>query len=299
MELIAALKRMTILFRWVLNPGWNNGVLLVIACLTAPFHASVAAALPSSLPIDRHALVSRHDIDWPVLDGQIPLGNGNFAFNADGTGLETVGGNTMSHWCWHNFPLPPGVSPEDIKPWSTTDSGRLKGIETKPSPAIYHWERLNPQPLNLGRLGFIDEHGARLQPSEVHVDTRHLDLWSGLLTSRFTYGGDTVAVETCIDPGSDTVAVHISSPALGEGRLRIMLDFPSPGNGNPVSGGDFSRVAGHQTEIVHQTDNSLSVNRVIDDAHYQVALAGEGFTVTRGLSPHQFIVSAKAGGEYD
>lgn len=66
--------------------------------------------------IDRHALVIRHNIDWPSLDGQIPLGNGNFAFNADGTGLETIGGNTMSHWCWHSFPLPPGVTDfENIK----------------------------------------------------------------------------------------------------------------------------------------------------------------------------------------
>src|ERR1022692_958878 len=76
-------------------------------------------------PMDRHALVTRHDIDWPSLNGQIPLGNGNFAFNADGTGLETVGGNTMCHWCWHSFPLPPGVTKSDIKPWATPDHGRM------------------------------------------------------------------------------------------------------------------------------------------------------------------------------
>src|SRR5476649_1264908 len=92
----------------------------------------VACGADTQAPIDRHALVSRHDIDWPSLDGQIPLGNGNFAFNADGTGLETVGGNTMSHWCWHNFPLPPGVTQDDIKPWATPDHGHLKGETTKP-----------------------------------------------------------------------------------------------------------------------------------------------------------------------
>jgi hypothetical protein len=78
----------------------------------ASFVASTLAATPSLTwaggevlasgtkdIIDRYSLVARHDIDWPSLDGQIPLGNGNFAFNADGTGLQTVGGNTMSHWC--------------------------------------------------------------------------------------------------------------------------------------------------------------------------------------------------------
>src|ERR1035441_9589153 len=78
-----------------------------------------SATADSNPPIDRHALVTRHDIDWPNLNGQIPLGNGNFAFNADGIGLETVGGNTMCHWCWHSFPLPPGVTKNDIKPWAT------------------------------------------------------------------------------------------------------------------------------------------------------------------------------------
>src|SRR5579872_4549054 len=82
------------------------------------------AAAPAP-PIDRHAVVSRHDLDWPSLPGQIPLGNGNFAFNADGTGLETVGGNTMCHWCWHSFPLPPGVAQSQIRPWATPDHGRM------------------------------------------------------------------------------------------------------------------------------------------------------------------------------
>ncbi len=91
-------------------------------------------AVAEEPPIDRHALVSRHNVDWPSLDGQIPLGNGNFAFNADGTGLQTVGGNSMSHWCWHSFPLPDGVSKEDVKPWATTDSGRLKNGGTTPLP---------------------------------------------------------------------------------------------------------------------------------------------------------------------
>lgn len=74
---------------------------------SAAFLASALAMLPSrnwaaearfapngKMAIDRHALVARHDISWPGLAGQIPLGNGNFAFNADGTGLQTVGGNT-------------------------------------------------------------------------------------------------------------------------------------------------------------------------------------------------------------
>ena len=61
--------------------------------------------------IDRQALVTRHNIAWNEATGQIPLGNGEFCFNADGTGLQTFGGNSMSHWGWHSFPLPEGVKP--------------------------------------------------------------------------------------------------------------------------------------------------------------------------------------------
>jgi hypothetical protein len=230
-------------------------------------------------PIDRHALVSRHDIDWPDLTGKIPLGNGNFAFNADGTGLETVTGNTMSHWCWHHFPLPPGVTRDDIKPWATPDHGHLTGKTTKSPDSLYDWERNNPQPLNLGRIGFIDTNGIRLDSFDIKINSRHLDLWTGLLTSHFTYRGQPVTVETCIDPKSDTVAAHVVSPLLSDGSLRILLDFPAPARGNHAFAGDFVKIAGHQTEVVNSGDGRLDLNRVIDDAHYQVALAGSGFTV--------------------
>ena len=268
----------------------------------------VALGADPQTPIDRHALVSRHDIDWPSLYGQIPLGNGNFAFNADGTGLETVGGNTMCHWCWHSFPLPPGVTPDDIKPWATPDHGRLKGATTKEPEAIYNWERLNPQPLNLGRLGFTDENGTRLQASAVHVVARHLDLWSGLLTSHFTYLGKPVTVETCVDPKSDTVAVHVVSPLLQEGHLQMTLDFPAPAHGNNAWVGDFSQGAGHQTDVIRCADGRLELNRTIDDVHYEVAVSGSGFSVhhapvskqqnddhwnyAAGPAQHRFIITA-------
>jgi hypothetical protein len=260
-------------------------IAFIVAMLPMVNGTADSAVTPKDkTPIDRHALVTRHDIDWPSLDGQIPLGNGNFAFNADGTGLETVGGNTMSHWCWHSFPLPPGVTQADIKPWATPDHGRLKGLTTTPPGAIFNWERDNPQPLNLGRIGFVNRDGERLSGADVHVDSRHLDLWTGLLTSRFTYLGQTVEVQTCVDPKTDTVAVHVESSLLRDARLQIMLDFPAPAQNVGAWVGDFSRATGHQTTIIRQTSARLELNRSIDDAQYQVMLAGRGFTVGRPIA---------------
>jgi hypothetical protein len=259
--------------------------------------ADESSAPKDNTSIDRHALVTRHNINWSSLDGEIPLGNGNFAFNADGTGLETVGGNTMSHWCWHNFPLPPGVTQADIKPWATPDHGRLKGLTTKPPEAIFNWERDNPQPLNLGRIGFVNRDGERLSGADVQVNSRQLDLWTGLLTSRFTYLGQPVEVQTCVDPNSDTVAVRVESSLLRDGRLRVMLDFPAPAQNIGAWVGDFSRITGHQTTIIQQTPARLELNRTIDDAQYQVLLAGRGFTVGRTVAIQPEIKSARYGAD--
>jgi hypothetical protein len=268
--------------------------------LAPAFDFASAGRLPSdhAAKIDRRALVTRHDIDWPSLDGQIPLGNGNFAFNADGTGLETVGGNIMSHWCWHSFPLPPGVTRDEIKPWATPDRGRLKGLTTKPPEAIFNWERDNPHPLNLGRIGFLNQQGERLKAADVRVEARRLELWTGRLTSHFSYLGQPVVVQTYVDPQSDTVAVRVESSLLRDGRLRVMLDFPAPAlyeTGPWV--GDFFRTAGHQTALVRQTPDRLELHRTVDDAAYNVVLSGRGFIVGRPAAIQPELEGARYGAD--
>ena len=250
-------------------------------------------ATNDKIAIDRHALVARHDINWPQLAGQIPLGNGNFAFNADGTGLQTVGGNTMSHWCWHNFPLPPGVTKEQLRPWATPDHGRMtQPLTTRDPEPLATWEYVNPQLLNLGRIGFINQHGERLAASDIQVDTRHLELWTGLLTSHFRYLGEPVEVQTCVARQTDTIAVRVESPLLSDGRLQVMLDFPAPAlHASHGWCGDFSKVAGHQTAVVRQSRRLLELHRTADDAQYDVVLGGSGFVRS---SPHQFILTPDA-----
>ena len=265
--------------------------------LTGLLGSGLSAAADSNPPIDRHALVARHDIDWPSRNGQMPLGNGNFAFNADGTGLETVGGNTMCHWCWHSFPLPPGVTQNEIKPWATPDRGRLTTITTPESRPIYDWERLNPQPLNLGRIGFVNQEGERLTAADVRMDSRRLELWSGILTSRFTYLGQPVSVQTCVDPKSDTVAAKVESVLLRAGRLQVMLDFPAPAQNVGAWVGNYSQAAGHQTSIVRQTPNRLQLHRTIDDVQYEVVLTGQGFATSRPMAIQPEIESARYGAD--
>jgi hypothetical protein len=107
--------------------------------------SSPCRAARAAEPIDRHALVTRHNIRWDSLSGEIPLGNGEFCFNADGTGLQTFGGNTMSHWGWHSLPLPEGATADDVPAtvtaWGLADAAQawLRGkdvaVAAMPPPA--------------------------------------------------------------------------------------------------------------------------------------------------------------------
>jgi hypothetical protein len=76
----------------------------------------------------------------------MPLGNGEFCFGADATGLQTFGGNSMSHWGWHRFPLPEGWTPERVPATGTFQKGRNKGGDIFPpgTDAIRSWMFDNP-----------------------------------------------------------------------------------------------------------------------------------------------------------
>ena len=71
--------------------------------------------LKSKNSIDRFALVNRHNVILDEIDPLAPLslGNGDFAFTADVTGMQTfeeyyyangIPLETQCGWAWHSFP---------------------------------------------------------------------------------------------------------------------------------------------------------------------------------------------------
>lgn len=72
-------------------------------------------------PIERRRVVEKFNVHRNASSNTTPLqvGNGNFAFGADITGLQTFNPfATMSTWGWHNFSLP-------ITPNQTSVDGEL------------------------------------------------------------------------------------------------------------------------------------------------------------------------------
>ncbi len=241
----------------------------------------VAAPTAARGAIDRHALVTRHNLEWKDLRGQVPLGNGEFCFNADATGLQTFGGSTLSHWAWHSAALPPGCTPDDVPPTGTVETGRIQGPMRQAAARgeLDGWMFRNPHPMNLARLRFLRGDGTVLKPEDVSAVSRRYDLWAGLHTSRFTVDGHSVVVETCVHPTLDLVAVRAESPLLRQGQLVVALDFPYPsGNSGSPWVGDWNRHGAHTSDLTVQAQaGRADIRRAADAATYQVSVGwGEG-----------------------
>jgi hypothetical protein len=227
--------------------------------------------------IDRRALVSRHDIVWNELAGTVPIGNGEFCFTADATGLQTFAGNCMAHWGWHSFPLPDGCRPFDIPPTGTFQQGRSTGPDVFPSDErsqrIRSWMYDNPHRLNFARLRLVRGDGSLLKPDEVAIRTRRLHLWSGQHEVRFTVSGREVHVRTSVHPTIDAVAVRIESDLLLSGDLQVALDFPYPAlDENDPWVGDFDRPDGHSTTYTGLSANRADFERQADGTRFLAAL---------------------------
>jgi hypothetical protein len=227
--------------------------------------------------IDRQALVRRHNLEWDTSKGIIPVGNGEFAFGADCTGLQTFRGNAMSHWGWHSDPLPPNITPDQIPVTGTIATGKnLELVKTfGETPELSKWLRFNPHRMNLFRLRFLHEDGSPLVEEKIENPKRHLDLWTGLMTSRFEVSGQPVKVETSVHPTLDAVAVRIESPLIRTGKLVVAIDFPYPDvKGRRPWVGDWDRPDDHQT--VFTIDNKVreaGIRRIVDSTRYSLALS--------------------------
>ncbi len=125
--------------------------------------------------------------------------------------------------------------------------------QAAPSPlakAANQWLRANPHRLNLGRLGLILRHpdGSPASLPDLTATRQTLDLWQGLLDSRFTMDGHAVRVLTVCHPERDLLAVCIESPRLQNQRLGVQLAFPY-GSDNWRNPSDRTKPNRHTTTL--------------------------------------------------
>lgn len=258
----------------MMNGGVFSAGRIVLAAWIA-FVLAASGAAPAEPPIDRHAVVARHTIHWNDPAGQLPLGNGQFCVTVDGTGVQTLGGNTMAHWGWHAFPLPEGWTPDRVPSTGTFQQGRLTGGDVFPpgTEAIRTWMFDNPHRANLARIRLRTADGGDIGPDAVAKLDRQLDLWTGRHAVSFILRDQPVRVETWVHPRLDLVAVRIESPLLEAGTLEVAIDFPYPALNQAAWVGDFARADGHATRVVSRSADRAALRRQIDQFAYQVDLA--------------------------
>ena len=234
----------------------------------------LAAALAPGAA-DRKALVTRHNPVYRADDVRAPLGvgNGEFAFSADITGLQTFPGKfektfplcTQSQWGWHSFRRPAGKL--TLVEYDTF--GRKVGYPSsgRGQEEIFNWLRENPHRLHLGRIGLLG-----VKEEDISGAEQTLDLWSGILTSRFQYKGKPVTVRTCVHPTLDMLACEIDAP------LKIAVDFPY---GSPaMNPADWSKPQAHKT--------NGEIKRTLDDDSYSVSMRWKTEVRLERRSEHSF-----------
>ncbi|MCL6543626.1 MAG: glycoside hydrolase family 65 [Bryobacteraceae bacterium] len=271
------------------------------------FLGAAALSLAGAERIHRRALVDRHN---PVVTGLDPLGpltvgNGEFAFTADVTGLQTfpelyesgIPLCTQSQWGWHSFPPLKGLSRKDLRLERFDTYGRQVGYATSPAGQVelFNWLRENPHRLHLGRIGLRIRKGdgSAATPADLRSIRQTLDLWSGLLTSRFEVDGEAVEVVTCCHPARDELAVTIRSALLKDGRLAVALEFPY---GSPqMNAADWRSEERHRTAVVQESAGRLRLLRELDTDRYWVQLGWRAGSAARRAGPHSFLLQAAPG----
>lgn len=257
---------------------------------------------PCHALIPRQSLVSRFNParNASSLVTPMQVGNGNFAFGADVTGLQTFQPfNILSSWGWKNDSLPPGTTQADVDDYrgaSLLNHGRPVEYDFGGPEPIQQWLIANPNRVNLGRVGllFMDESGAVLQDvveSDLNAKSQKLDLWMGIITSTFIYAGKQVSVEVACGQDSDVIAVSIDSALVSQGKLGIFLDFPWNDGSSKFSApfvGNFSVPDMHTTTLsvasakyAGPAQVQAEIAHTMDAATFYTSLAGDDITINR------------------
>jgi len=199
-----------------------------------------------SRPIDRHALVTRHNVVLTHADpfATLQVGNGEFAFAVDITGLQTfpeeyqkgIQLGTQSQWAWASAPNPENYHIDDVlSPYDAHGRqvvyadglGKLNNAGRPDRAAKANaWLRENPHRLQLGRLGLILRHadGSNIRLAELLNTQQTLDLWSGIIDSRFECDGQSVRVQTIAHPERDLIAVRLESSLVSKGQAGLEFE---------------------------------------------------------------------------
>ena len=255
--------------------------------------------------IDRFELVRRHNIENSVIDSlnSLSVGNGEFAFTVDITGLQTfpesystgISLGTMSDWGWHTGPNPENYQLSDVYRTYNVHDRKVDYVHqysTREDPikaAASDWLRANPHRIHLGMFGLqiLNKDGAEISIKDIEKPVQRLNLWTGEIESKYLVEGVPVHVITLCHPDLDLISVKINSELIAKKRLKIKVSFPL-GVSSP-NGYDFNDPGKHSTSILAESGNETLFERSQDKDKYYVKINRGGADLKK-VSEHSYLL---------
>ncbi len=246
------------------------------------------------------------------------VGNGNFAFGADVTGLQTfLPYAILSSWGWKNDSFPLGKALEDVLSYEGVqllNHGREVQYEflnatgaSVDQQALQQWLISNPNRVNLGRTGlaFLMSPGGKANDNVMEDDLKDvvqtLDLWTGQMTSTFVFQGSNVTVRTVSAQDSDVIGVQVESPLVAQRRLGSIVDFPWNDGSQKFSApfvGVFNLTANHTTQLEVMNNNRARISHTMVNNTFVTDIGGgSSFEISRNdPSAHRYTIAPGSGG---
>lgn len=270
----------------------KKAVLLLTAALISV--SAIAAK------INRKAVVTRNNPHITSLDtlGSLTVGNGHFAYTVDITGLQSfpdfyangIPLCTMSDWGWHSFPNTGRYKPEEALKDHNFNRGHKQELYSSEfrqagrQKDASDYLRANPHRLNLADIGFDFA-----TPADIQNINQSLDMWNGIINSRFTYQNKRYDVKTLCLPDRDKIAAYIKS----DGPIAIRLRIPYPTGKHSDNASDWSRGKNMKTAIVAQGANFVSLKVDIDSTSYYITVDWKGVVGIKANYNNDIVFTAK------
>ncbi len=219
------------------------------------------------------------------------MGNGELAVAVDITGLQSypdahphasIHGEpegtllgTMAQWGWHSVPIADGARLADALRTYDTPRGPVTYVDLDTTARGPDGDvgtddertlRNNPHRLHLGLVGF----DLPVEIESLRDVEQHLDLWTGVLSSRFRVPGQEVTqVTTAVHPCEDVLAVRV------EGYVPpVSLRF-GYGSESWTNALDLSAPGAHTT-VLEGGDGRWRIHRRLDATRYTADVTTDG-----------------------
>ncbi len=256
--------------------------------------------------IDRKALVTRNNVLVQEFDplATLSVGNGEFAFTTDLTGLQTfykeyengVPLGTQSNWGWHSNPNTEGFDRSETLKYFDVQGRKVpyrhQLTTTERANAACNYFRENPHRMHLGIIGFVltKSDGEKAVLEDIKNAKHSLDMWTGKISSEFEFEGQPVSVEVYCHQDKDMISAKINSPLLATNQLAVEWKFPAAIAAHVHMGGDFNSPDKHQSVLEEISENKVLVNRTLDQDAYQVAISWKGNASMQKAAEHNYVL---------